>query len=153
MLAGSPMAKSRVAKADFYCQIQPDFLNSIEGENFNYNRDCPNGMKTDLYFPPCWDGINLWKSDMSHMAYPLGSVNANSCPISHPVRLPAILLEYTWLVSQVMPNTPLAGNLVWANGDTTGYGVHGDFVSGWDSAVLQRALNSPGCAIGTNEAM
>lgn len=78
---------------------------------------------------------------------------AGQCPISHPVRLPAILLEYTHLVSQVMPNVPLAGNLVWANGDSTGYGIHGDFVDGWNTALLQQALNSKGCAIGTDNAM
>jgi hypothetical protein len=164
MLAGNPMAKVPTAKAGFYCQINPDFSDTIEGPNFNFDRDCPWGMKTDLYFPPCWDGISefmavmrltadLWKPDMSHMSYPLDSVNANSCPISHPVRLPAILLEYTWQINAVMPNVPLAGNLVWANGDSTGYGIHGDFVDGWNTELLGKALNSPGCSIGTNEAM
>lgn len=78
MLAGNPMAKTKAAsaQAEFYCQVNPDFSNTIQGDTFNFNVSCPWGMKTDLYFPPCWNGIDLWKSDMSHMSYPLGSVNA-----------------------------------------------------------------------------
>lgn len=152
MLVGNPMAKTKTALAEFYCQINGDFSDSIVGDNFNYARDCPYGMKTDLFFPSCWNGQDLWKSDMSHMAYAQYN-NAGPCPASHPVRLPAIMLEYTWLTSQVMPNTPLAGNLVWANGDSTGFGIHGDFVDGWNTALLSQALVSKGCAIGTDNAM
>lgn len=38
------------------------------------------------------------------------------------------------------------GNFVFANGDTTGYGFHGDFINGWDNSVLTSALAS--CAQG-----
>jgi hypothetical protein len=39
----------------------------------------------------------------------------------------------------------VAGHLAWANGDTTGYGLHGDFLNGWDMDILTKALNDPGC--------
>lgn len=32
------------------------------------------------------------------------------------------------------------GKFVFANGDTTGYGFHGDFMNGWDNSVLTSAL-------------
>jgi hypothetical protein len=32
------------------------------------------------------------------------------------------------------------GRFVLANGDPTGYGLHGDFMNGWDRSVLERAV-------------
>lgn len=37
--------------------------------NFNFDKPCPE-IKTEIKFPSCWDGKNLWLDDMSHMAYP-----------------------------------------------------------------------------------
>jgi len=31
-------------------------------------------------------------------------------------------------------------NFVWAMGDTTGYGFHGDFLNGWDQTALEKAM-------------
>ncbi|WRT70456.1 uncharacterized protein IL334_007454 [Kwoniella shivajii] len=145
ILTGNPNNKSPTNVAQFTCQVNEDFSNSLVANNFNFNRDCPWGMKTELFYPPCWDGVNLYKSDGSHMAWPDNGVRSGSCPWSHPVRLPAIQLEYTWMTSNYNPGQALAGNLAWANGDTTGYGVHGDFVEGWDQPVLAKALNATGC--------
>ena len=39
----------------------------------------------------------------------------------------------------------MKGHLAWANGDTTGYGLHADFLNGWDVDILTKALNDPGC--------
>ncbi|ODN82718.1 hypothetical protein L202_01005 [Cryptococcus amylolentus CBS 6039] len=142
MLAGSPNNKATTSVASFTCQINSGFTDSVILDNFNFERDCPWGMKTELYFPPCWDGVNLYKSDGSHMSYPSQDVRDGSCPWSHPVRLPAIQLEYTWYTSYHNPETALKGNLAWANGDTTGYGIHGDFVNGWDIDVLTTALHN-----------
>ncbi|KAK8850320.1 hypothetical protein IAR55_004237 [Kwoniella newhampshirensis] len=145
ILTGNPFNKSPTNVATFTCQVNQDFSNSLVANSFNFNRDCPWGMKTELYFPPCWDGVNLYKSDGSHMAWPDNGVRDGSCPWDHPVRVPAIQLEYTWATSNYNPGQALAGNLAWANGDTTGYGVHGDFVMGWTEGVLDVALNDTRC--------
>ncbi|WWC65393.1 uncharacterized protein I303_108011 [Kwoniella dejecticola CBS 10117] len=145
ILTGDPSNKSPTNVATFTCQVNSDFSNSLVSTNFNFNRDCPWGMKTELFFPPCWDGVNLYKADGSHMNWPDNGVRSGSCPWSHPVRLPAIQLEYTWATSNYNPGQSLSGKLAWANGDTTGYGIHGDFVEGWDQPVLAKALNATGC--------
>ncbi|WWD20503.1 hypothetical protein CI109_104979 [Kwoniella shandongensis] len=145
ILTGNPNNKSPTSIAQFTCQVNQDFSNSLVANSFNFNRDCPYGMKTELFFPPCWDGVNLYKGDGSHMAWPDNGVRDGSCPWDHPVRLPAIQLEYTWQTSNYNPGMPLSGNLAWANGDTTGYGVHGDFVMGWTEGVLDVALNDTRC--------
>jgi len=88
------------------------------------------------------------------MAYPTsGSVRDGACPLSHPVRLPSIQLEYTWYTSSAIPGIPLEGNVFWAFGDSTGYGIHADFVNGWDIDVLGSALNSTACGIGGGYAL
>ncbi|ODO11105.1 hypothetical protein I350_01707 [Cryptococcus amylolentus CBS 6273] len=145
LLVGNPNNKAVTSVASFTCQINSDFSDSVVANDFNFDRDCPYGMKTELYFPPCWDGYNLYASDGSHMSYPSNGVRDGMCPWSHPIRLPAIQLEYTWYTSNYNPGTALSGNLAWANGDTTGYGVHGDFINGWDLDVLNAALNDTSC--------
>ncbi|KJE05540.1 transmembrane receptor [Cryptococcus gattii NT-10] len=149
MIAGNPFNKAPTNFASFTCQINEGFTDSLEADNFNFDRDCPYGMKTELFFPPCWDGYNLYKADGSHMAYPSQNVRDGMCPWTHPIRLPAIQLEYTWRTSYYNPGTVLNGRLAWANGDTTGYGIHGDFVNGWDLSVLDAALKDPSC-VGIN---
>lgn len=39
----------------------------------------------------------------------------------------------------------MTGHLAWANGDTTSYGLHADFLNGWDVDILGKALEDPGC--------
>lgn len=51
--------------------------------------------------------------------------------MSHPRRLPLILLEYTWQVPSFARGINTKGHLAWANGDTTGFGVHADFQNGY----------------------
>lgn len=139
MLAGDPFNKAPTDVASFTCHINEGFIDSLAADNFNFDRDCPYGMKTELFFPPCWDGYNLYKSDGSHMAYPSQNARDGRCPWTHPIRLPAIQLEYTWRTSYYNPGTVLNGHLAWANGDTTSYGIHGDFVNGWDLDVVPAA--------------
>jgi len=150
MLVGSPNSKAPPANLDhvYVCQTGTDFSKNINGNDFNFNSTCVQGLKAQLNFPPCWDGINLYKPDQSHMAYTgAGRSFGGSCPTTHPFRLPGIQLEIIFKPSNVAlaKGKNMAGHLIWANGDTTGFGWHGDFVNGWDFDVLQAALNNPAC--------
>ena len=112
---------------------------------------CPYGLRAQIHFPSCWDGVNLDSADhKSHTAYPVGYDNA-PCPTSHPVRIITIFYE-VWF--NVVPFNQLndGGRFVLANGDPTGYGLHADFMNGWDSSVLSRAISTCTVGDGTLEA-
>jgi len=91
-------------------------------------------MRAEVYFPSCWDGVNLDSPDhKSHVAYPaIGDFNGGVCPESHPVALISIFFEFFYDTS---PYTDI-DKFAFANGDPTGYGFHGDFVMGWTNRTL-----------------
>jgi hypothetical protein len=98
----------------------------------NYN--CPGGLRAQVFFPSCWDGQNLDSSDhKSHMSYPdpaTGAYNSGACPSSYPVQLISLFFEVLYDTNQFA--NMWYGNsqpFVFSNGDPTGYGFHGDFVS------------------------
>jgi hypothetical protein len=76
----------------------------------------------------CWNGKDLDSPDhRAHMAYPT-RYNGGDCPATHPVRLPAIFFEAFYSVDK-FPHGEGRQPFVLSNGDPTGYGLHGDFVS------------------------
>lgn len=103
------------------------------------NQNCPDGLRAEITFPSCWDGVNLDSEDhKSHMAYPSVTFEAGACPSSHPVHLVTVKMEviFETFNHQFNGNNPF----VWSNGDPTGFGFHGDLVMGWDYDVLSRAV-------------
>lgn len=62
------------------------------------------GFETSLTCVSCWDGKNLDSPDhKSHVAYPVagpqtftGSSVGESCPSTHPVKIPQLMLEIVW---------------------------------------------------------
>ncbi|BCS21423.1 DUF1996 domain-containing protein [Aspergillus puulaauensis] len=112
-------------------------------------------LRSQVFFPSCWDGRNLDSTDhKSHMAYPeVGDYNKGVCPKSHPVAIFSIFMEFIFNTKPF----PDHHNWVYATGDRNGYGMHGDFINGWmDQESLQRAfktctgkgwLSDPRCSI------
>lgn len=93
------------------------------------------------------------------MAYPeIGSYNGGVCPESHPNAIYSIFYEFFYDTSPYDDYE----NLVYAMGDPTGYGFHGDFINGWtDQEALQNAfatctgpdgMNAPECSLGEGAA-
>lgn len=99
-------------------------------------------IRAQIQMPSCWDGVNAHKSDNSHVAY-LSQIDNGACPPTHPV-LHIHLFYEMYYDTKAFQGT--GGKFVFANGDTTGYGFHGDFINGWDDSVLTSALGS--CAQG-----
>ncbi|TBU43439.1 WSC-domain-containing protein [Dichomitus squalens] len=150
MVAGDPNRRSYNASdfaqqaISFVClDFNADHSNDPDWDerpNF-FDHNCPDGMRAQVFFPSCWDGVNLDSPDhTSHMAYPIQNYNGGDCPDSHPVHLVSLFYEMFVSVDQF----DFWGNGTWvlANGDTTGYGHHGDFTNGWDVDLLQNAIDN-----------
>ncbi|KAH0598695.1 hypothetical protein MHUMG1_03999 [Metarhizium humberi] len=103
------------------------------------DQNCTDGVRFEIMFPSCWKGGNAIDSEdhKSHMAFP-DQVMTGTCPEGYPVRTPSILYETIWN-TYAFKNRD--GRFVVSNGDTTGYGYHGDFMTGWDPEFLQKAIN------------
>lgn len=100
---------------------------------------CTDGIRLELLFPSCWNGEDVDSDDhRSHVAYPsLG--NGGFCPEGYETRLATLFFETIWNTYAFKDQD---GYFALSNGDPTGYGYHGDFMNGWESGVLQEALDT-----------
>ncbi|KAL7273681.1 hypothetical protein RUND412_003453 [Rhizina undulata] len=154
MVAGDPMLRSysddlSQGAISFACI---DYNNPSAEINGLPNNNCPNGLRAQVFFPSCWDGNNLDSPDhKSHMAYPNG-IDNGACPSTHPVRFISIFYEVLFNVDEWKDQWYGSKQpFVFSNGDPTGYGLHGDFLNGWDVPVLQDAVNNCNASSGTVE--
>ena len=130
MLAGEPTLREYKGTVpqqaiNFTCLGQPK-AETLGLPNYN----CPDGLRTQIFFPSCWNGVDVDSPDhKSHIVYPSTS-NGGSCPPGFTTRTMSLFYEVTWAVDQFKDmwhgdSQPF----VFSNGDPTGYGYHGDFVS------------------------
>ncbi|EJT74004.1 hypothetical protein GGTG_07854 [Gaeumannomyces tritici R3-111a-1] len=100
--------------------------------------NCANGVRFELMFPSCWDGQNVdSENHRDHVAYP-DLVMTGTCPESHPKRLISLFYETIWDTYAFKGRD---GQFVISNGDVSGFGYHGDFMTGWDVNFLQQAAD------------
>ncbi|KAF4339569.1 glyoxal oxidase precursor [Fusarium beomiforme] len=102
--------------------------------------NCADGIRLEIMFPSCWKGGDAVDSDnhKDHVAFP-DLVMTGTCPKDYPVRLPSLMYEVIWNTAAFSDRN---GRFVFANGDTTGYGLHADFIMGWEEEFLQDAINT-----------
>ncbi|KIW47070.1 uncharacterized protein PV06_02678 [Exophiala oligosperma] len=117
-------------RASFACLDSSGPIPETPGLNIT---SCDSGLRAQIHFQSCWDGVNLYKSDQSHVAY-LSGMDNGVCPPGYPILLPHIFLEIIYFPNAVATKGD-GGMFVFSQGDTTGYGFHGDFLNGWDPQV------------------
>lgn len=105
-------------------------------QNYMWRTDCDNGMRAQIQFPSCWNGGD-YQSDQSHVAY-MSQIDNGICPPTHPRQLPHLFFEVIYGVNDIVKTK--GGQFVFANGDTTGFSFHGDFMNGWKTDVLTAAI-------------
>ena len=78
--------------------------------------DCNNGFRAQLQFQSCWDGVNLYLPDNSHVAY-MSTIDNGICPPGYPVHFMHLFYEVLYSVSSISLD---GGQFVFAQGDPTG---------------------------------
>ncbi|TGZ81697.1 WSC-domain-containing protein [Ascodesmis nigricans] len=142
MLAGNPMLRSYTNTEAQNAISFACLGGGVPESNSIPNVKCPGGLRAQVFFPSCWDGKNGDSPDhKSHVSYPVGNHEHGACPPSHPKRFISLFFEILFSVKEwdsewVNGKHPF----VFSNGDPTGYGLHGDFLNGWDPATLKEAI-------------
>lgn len=78
--------------------------------------DCDNGLRAQIQFQSCWDGVNKYLPDNSHVAY-MSIIDNGACPPGYPVQLMHLFYEVLYSVSDIALD---GGKFVFAQGDPTG---------------------------------
>jgi hypothetical protein len=94
---------------------------------------CPRGapLAVRIAFPDCWDGRRTDSVDhRSHLA----RSESGSCPRSHPVPVPLLVMTISYPVWGDGHDLELASGGV--------HGLHADFVNAWDAAALEREVRA-----------
>jgi uncharacterized protein DUF1996 len=83
-------------------------------------------LELRIHFPNCWNGKTLDSPDHKrHMAYSVNGV----CPKTHPTPVPTVALIL------IYDSVPKRARL--ASGK---FGLHADFINGWDEDVLEQLV-------------
>jgi hypothetical protein len=148
MTAGDPFRRSFNSSIVAQTAVQVACLAAQPNKETNGFPDpslyCLNGMRMQVYFPQCWNGKDIDSPNhQSHVAYPIDRYDNGDCPPGFPVRLMSVFFEAFYSTGDFPQQN--YNPYVLACGDSTGYGFHGDFMSGWDPVILQQAINDPSC--------
>ncbi len=135
-----------------YVNQAPDYGVVWQGNHLESCGGSDQRLRLSVSFPTCWDGKNLDSPDhKSHMAHyckdecedASGNVVAtpNGCPASHPIAIPGVTINADF--ADLDPNAKY--RLSSDNYDPNlpgGYSLHGDWMNGWDEAIMQRIIDN-----------
>jgi hypothetical protein len=140
MVAGDSLnAVAGAPNARFKCVGGPNNSDDQYGSGIP-NCDAGAQVVQEIYFPQCWDGVNLDSPDhKSHMSYPVRTTQwpyTSQCPSSHPIAL----VEITFNIAYTVPSPGAAKSWrlssdVYDRSLPGGYSSHGDWFNGWKKEV------------------
>ncbi|WVQ63031.1 uncharacterized protein L199_001182 [Kwoniella botswanensis] len=145
IVAGDPMRRSVNTSDPTSSAFWWQCYRGSKGDSKNLgfpSTDCGGGLVSAIQFPSCWDGVYADDADYSsHVAYPEDGTNGYTCPSAFPKKFITLQFETVFATYKFPFNG--AGNITWvmSNGDTSGYGIHADFMNGWKPDVLQGVLD------------
>ena len=123
MVSGDPVARSSDTSAKTYNNLRPtaDRVSFAclgaepkpESPGMS-DTSCANGLRAQVQFQSCWNGVDLYKPDNSHVAY---MSDKGLCPPGYPVHFMNIYLEVMYSVADIKQD---GGRFVFSNGDPTG---------------------------------
>jgi hypothetical protein len=154
MLSGTPTLRN-YNSSSFAQQAITFLCLDFSGTSTKFNelpsQECPSGIRAQINFPSCWDGVNSDSVDhKSHVAFLSTGPDSGTCADPNfPKTLPRIFMEmyldtadlYAQRDQAMNPNQPF----VYSMGDPTGYGYHADFIMGWEDGVLQNVVDKCNC--------
>ncbi|KAJ7503522.1 hypothetical protein B0H11DRAFT_2222814 [Mycena galericulata] len=154
MLSGTPTLRNYNASS--FAQQAITFLClDFSGTSTKFNelpsQECPSGIRAQINFPSCWDGVNSDSVDhKSHVAFLSTGPDSGTCSDpKFPKTLPRIFMEMYLDTADLYAQRDQAMNpdqpFVYSMGDPTGYGYHADFIMGWEDGVLQNVVDKCNC--------
>ncbi|EPQ67891.1 Bgt-1691 [Blumeria graminis f. sp. tritici] len=103
-------------------------------------------LRADIHFPSCYNPDAGLRDYKNNMQFP----TKGNCP-SGWVHVPHLFYEVYWDTAKFADRWSQGDGsqpFVLANGDPTGYSLHGDFIAGWDVQTLQQIIDN--CNTGTS---
>ena len=157
MIAGNKASTGPQFNVQWQCQKVWNNQSAIDGM-------IPNCAVGDLvmliiYFPECWDGVNLDSPDhQSHMAFAIyrnSPGQVSSCPSTHPVPLPRIteIVRYIVSASSNPVNWRLSSDM-YSGSIRGGLSAHADWMDGWNrdamNSIVRNCINAQrDCGVGS----
>lgn len=115
----------------------------------------PDRLRMDIFFPSCWDGVNLDSDDhKSHLAYPenpTGERNSTVCPANHPVPIIRVSFHYAFGVKPDVYDPATQSSRGWrlasdmydvSTLNPGGMSLHADWFNAWHPEALQMVLDT-----------
>ena len=148
------------AREDTRSQLYSSRSDGMHGEGIQDPRNAGSGvgfpdkqcdgtaspLRADIHFPSCYDPKAGLRNYQKNMRYP----SDGNCPKDW-IHTPHLFYEVYWNTPKFSDRwIPGRGSqpFVLGNGDSTGYSLHGDFISGWDPETLQQIIDN--CDTGTS---
>jgi len=150
MITGNAMSTGPQPKDVIQWSCESDVIRSADDfSDFIPACQIGDNVRVTIFFPSCWDGVNLDTPDhSSHMAQP-GTYNwpqsaEQICPATHPVPVPEVSYNIAYAVTAnnagpdgTSSGWMLSSDMYDVTNNPGGYSGHGDWFMAWNNEIMQ----------------